>query len=98
MRWVAIFEDDPGADAVRKNHSQEHFDYLARHRDRIVLGGGLRPAPDAWFCGGLWVLEVSSRDEAVALCEQDPYFVRGLRKGYRLYTWGKAPGYGAVTL
>jgi hypothetical protein len=32
------------------------------------------------------------------LCEQDPFFVRGLRRGYRLYTWGKAPVYEAVTL
>jgi hypothetical protein len=50
------------------------------------------------ICGGLWVLEVESRDEAVALCEQDPYFRLGLRRGYRLYTWGTAPVYGAVTL
>jgi len=98
MRWVAIFEDDPGADWVRKDHAQDHFDYLARHRDKIVIGGGLRPAPDEWYCGGLWVLEVESRDEAVALCEQDPYFHLGLRKGYRLYTWGKASAYGSVTL
>ena len=98
MRWVAIFEDDPAADWVRKQHAEEHFDYLARHAQKIVIGGGLRTAPDAWYCGGLWVLEVAGRDEAVALCEDDPYFRRGLRKGYRLYTWGKAPGYGAVTL
>jgi hypothetical protein len=36
--------------------------------------------------------------EAAVLCEQDPYFVRGLRKGHRLYTWSKAPVYGPVTL
>jgi hypothetical protein len=98
MRWVAIFEDDPGADWVRQQHADEHFDYLARHRDRIVLAGGLRPGPGEWYCGGLWVLEVDSREEAAALCEQDPYFVRGLRTGYRLCAWGKAPIYEAVTL
>ena len=98
MRWVAIFEDDPAADRVRREHSQEHVDYLAAHRDRILLGGGLRHAPEQRYCGGLWVLDVESRDEAVALCEHDPYFLRGLRAGYRLYTWGKAPAYGPVTL
>jgi uncharacterized protein YciI len=98
MRWVAIFEDDPAAAWVRQRHSEEHFEYLARHRDRIVLAGGLRPAPGEFHCGGLWVLEVDGRDEAVRLCEEDPFFRLGLRAGYRLYAWGKAPAYGAVTL
>lgn len=98
MRWVAMFEDDPAQDWVRKGHDQEHFAYLSRHADKIVLGGGLRPGPGEWYCGGLWVLEVESRDEAVRLIEGDPYFRLGLRKSYRLNVWGKAPNYGAVTL
>jgi hypothetical protein len=44
------------------------------------------------------VLEVVDRAEAAMLCEQHPYFRLGLRAGYRLYTWGKAPSYGVVTL
>jgi uncharacterized protein len=97
-RWIALFEDDPDAAWVREKHNQDHFDYLEAHKDRIVIGGGLRPEPGAWFEGGLWVVEVSSREEAVALVENDPYFLLGLRKGYRLALWGKAPCYGAVTL
>lgn len=97
-RWVALFRDDPSADWVRKKHSQEHFDYLAAHSDKIKIGGGLRPSPDEWFCGGLRVLEVSDQAEAVRLVEEDPYFKLGLRTGYELFVWGKAPFYGAVTL
>lgn len=93
-RWVAIFEDDSFALKVR----EDHFDYLAQHLDRITIAGGLRPAPDVPHCGGLWVMEVQSRDEAVWLCENDPYFKLGLRKGYRLFDWGKAPVYGEVGL
>lgn len=97
-RWVAIFRDDPSADWVRKKHDKEHFDYLAAHSDRIKIGGGLRTAPGEWFCGGLWILEVSDRAEAVGLIEEDPYFKRGLRQAYDLFVWGKAPIYGSVTL
>ena len=43
-------------------------------------------------------MEVDSRDEAVGLIENDPYFTQGLRQRYRLLVWGKAPGYGTVTL
>ena len=72
--------------------------YLAEHKDKIVLGGGLRLAPGEWYCGELWVLEVDSWDEAAVLCEADPFFPFGLRKSYRLYVWGKAPCYGTVEL
>ena len=58
----------------------------------------MRPEPGGKFCGGLWVLEVESRAEAARLCEDDPYFRLGLRTGYRLYAWGKAPVYGDVIL
>ena len=97
-RWVAIFDDDPDGASVRREHQDAHFAYLAEHRNRIVIAGGLRPGPGEWFCGGLWVMEVESREEAVRLCEEDPYFRLGLRKGYRLCVWGKAPIYGAVSL
>jgi uncharacterized protein YciI len=98
MRWIAVFEDHTGREWIRKEHAQAHFDYLAGHRQYIKLAGGLREAPDAWYCGGLWILEVESRDEAVRLVEADPYFTLGLRKGYRLLVWGKAPCYETVCL
>lgn len=98
MRWVAIFEDNEGRDSIRKEHSDLHFDYLREHQNEILLAGGLRPAPTEWYCGGLWVLEVASREDAIRLVEHDPYFRLGLRKSYRLLTWGKAPCYGPVTL
>ena len=43
-------------------------------------------------------MEVDTRLQAESLCENDPYFKLGLRKSYRLYVWGKAPFYEAVTL
>ena len=98
MRWVAIFDDNEGRESVRKAHSEAHFDYLAANRDKIVLAGGLRPEPGEWYCGGLWIMEVDSRDEAVSLVEGDPYLQLGLRKSYRLFVWGKAPCYDTVKL
>jgi uncharacterized protein YciI len=88
-RWVAIFDDAPGMAQVRQERSDLHFDYLKRHRDRILIGGGLREAPDGAFVGGLWVLETNTREEAVRLIEDDPYYRAGLRR-YRLLVWGKA--------
>ena len=98
MRLVAIFDDHTEREWIRKEHAKAHFDYLGTHRERIRLAGGLRESPEAWYVGGLWILEVESREEAVRLIEGDPYFRLGLRKSYRLLVWGKAPCYQAVTL
>ncbi|MGE5530232.1 MAG: YciI family protein [Patescibacteria group bacterium] len=98
MRWVAIFDDREGAEAVRERYAEAHLAYLAKNRDRIRLAGGLRPAPDERCRGGLWVLEAVAREEAIVLIENDPFFVHGLRKSYRLLIWGKAPCYDRVVL
>lgn len=89
MRWVAIFDDEPGMLAVRQRHAQAHLDYLAANAGEILIGGGLRAGPEESFCGGLWVMDVPSRERAVELIEKDPYYTPALRR-YRLFTWGKA--------
>ena len=97
MRWVAIFEDTPAMLAVRAEREPLHLEYLSRHRTEIVLAGGCRPAPGEAFVGGLWVLEVPSRERAVELIEADPYYEPAYRS-YTLLTWGKAFPEGSVSL
>jgi len=89
MRWVAIFDDTPGMLAIRHEREALHLAYLREHEDEILIAGGLRDAPGSTFVGGLWVLEVASRERAVALVENDPYFAPACRS-YRLLCWGKA--------
>ena len=89
MRWVAIFQDTSAMLTVRQEREALHFEYLRKHEREILIAGGLREAPDSAFVGGLWVLEVASRERAVALVENDPYFVPSCRS-YRLLIWGKA--------
>ena len=95
-RWVVIFEDADGMLAVRQQREPAHLAYLEAHKHKILIAGGLRPTPGERFVGGLWVLEVASRDEAVALIENDPYYQPEHRK-YRVLAWGKALD-GPVTL
>ena len=89
MRWVAIFEDTPQMLEVRRANESRHLEYLGKHTDEILIAGGLREAPSAAFVGGLWILEVASKERAVQLVEGDPYFAPPHRK-YKLLTWGKA--------
>ena len=89
MRWIVLFEDAPAMQQVRRLHEAEHFAYLRAHAAEILIAGGLREGPDAAFSGGLWVLDVSSRERACELAEQDPYCVHG-RRPFRVLQWGKA--------
>ena len=89
MRWIVFFTDTPQMLQVRKERESLHLDYLRQHETEIVIAGGCREAPGSAFVGGLWVLDVASRERAVALIECDPYFVPAHRS-YRLLTWGKA--------
>ena len=89
MRWVAIFDDSPEMLEVRKEREAQHLAYLREHEGEILIAGGLRDAPGSTFVGGLWVLDVQSRERAVELIENDPYYAPAHRS-YRLLAWGKA--------
>jgi len=89
MRLVCIFTDREEMLNHRKVHSQDHLDYLAKHRAEIVLAGGLRDQQGGVYTGGLWVLEVDSFARAKELVENDPYYVPEYRS-YSLKVWGKA--------
>lgn len=89
MRWIAFFTDTPEMLQVRAEREPLHLAYLRQHASEILIAGGCREAPDGAFVGGLWVLDVTSRQRAVELIERDPYFVPSCRS-YRLLTWGKA--------
>lgn len=91
MRFVAIFFDALQPRDLDPVLTRGHFDYLARHRDRITEAGGLREGPDAPFCGSLWVIEADSLAEAQALADGDPYCTAGLRPDRRVLQWNRAP-------
>jgi hypothetical protein len=97
MRWIAVFTDTPEMLAVRQEREPLHLAYLREHRDEIVLAGGCRDEPGRAYVGGLWVLEVPTRQRVVELIEADPYYVPAARH-YRIHTWGKALPDIAVTL
>jgi uncharacterized protein YciI len=97
MRWIAYFTDTPEMLQVRQEREALHLEYLRRNESEILIAGGCREAPGSTFVGGLWVLEVASRERAVALIKSDPYFVPPHRS-YRLLTWGKAFADKAVCL
>lgn len=44
--------------------------------------------PDADFCGALWGVEASDRNQIVNLVEADPFYVAEYRT-HEIFHWGK---------
>ena len=97
MRWIVFFTDTPAMLAVRQERQALHFDYLRAHETEILLAGGCKDEVGGPFTGGMWILDVASRERAVELIENDPYFVPDCRQ-YQLKLWGKAFADRAVVL
>ena len=90
MPFAITFFDAPQTDRTRKSSlRQEHIDYVSSHASRIIASGGLFPDDDDFPNGGLILLDVQSRQEAVDYIENDPFFVNGIFKSYTIVRWKK---------
>ena len=83
MRWIAIFDNAPGVETSRLARFDEHQAFLRAHPE-ITLAGSMRDEGVEAPLGGIWIIKGISRQAAMALCEADPFFVAGVRSGYRL--------------
>lgn len=83
-RWIVILKDYPQEElrGVRRDKFPQHFKFLEDHFHQIVFSCGLREdaGDEAAFFGGFWVVEADTKDDVVALFNQDPYFQLGLRE------------------
>jgi len=88
--FAAIFEDDPeAAERVRAVAEDAHLAWLEAHREQVLVAGALRPAEGGAATGGLWLIEAETAEEARRICVEDPFYVQGLRKSFRLDAWSR---------
>ncbi len=91
-RWVCLFDDAPEMLEVRAARRISHHTFLSKNADKILQAGALCPVSNDPPTGALWVLDVSSREEAVGLIESDPYY-QPQHRSYRLFEWKWALNY-----
>jgi hypothetical protein len=92
MPWLIIAEDSPQARAARANEAlmAAHWEYEQSIKDMILCAGSLRTDDGATPIGSLLILDVETREEALALVEADPGTTAGLKHGYTIRRWNKA--------
>lgn len=87
MIFAVLFEDELGqGNEVRRQHMPAHLDFLERNATTIKAAGPLRDVGDA-PAGGLWLVEVASREQVDLLVREDPFWPTGLRRSVRVLAW-----------
>ena len=90
MRWIAIFTNKPDSNDLREAHLEAHLEYF-RAQTRITLAGSTTPHGASHSNGGVWVIKGVTYEEAVRICEDDPFFIAGLRESIEIFAYGMAP-------
>ena len=90
MPYVITFTDAPGTTREKKASVRPtHIEYVMRNADRISASGGLFPDDDDFPNGGLIILDVDSRKDAVDYIENDPFFLNGIFTTYTIHRFRK---------
>lgn len=89
MPYVITFVDDPGVRERKKQIRATHIEHVEQNAHRIITSGGFFPEDDDFPVGGLIILDVDSREEAVRYIESDPFFTNGIFSSYTIMKWRK---------
>lgn len=89
MPYVISFVDDPDVRERKQQVRPEHIQHVERNAHRIIASGGFFPEDDDFPNGGLIILDVDSREDAVGYIESDPFFKNGIFSKYTIVKWRK---------
>lgn len=89
MAFAISFLDDPGVLERKKEARPIHIEYVMANAHRIITSGGYFPDDDDFPTGGLILLDVATRAEAVDYIENDPFFKIGVFSTYTIRRWKK---------
>jgi len=89
MPYVITFVDDPDVREKKRQVRPIHIEHVERNAYRIICSGGFFPEDDDFPNGGLIILDVENREEAVRYIESDPFFTNGIFSKYTITKWRK---------
>ena len=90
MLFILQFEDKPNVTEIRQKLMAEHVKFLDSKKDRVLIPGSLREVPSDKPLGGLWIVEAKDEAEVKDIFKDDPFWVNGMRAGYKINRWQKA--------
>ena len=78
MLYIIYQEDGPESARIRAAVKAQHFAYLERHRDVLVLGGALLADDGTTRTGSVLIVNVPDRAAAEAFSADEPFRKAGL--------------------
>lgn len=78
MLYIIYQIDKPGGEETRAAAREDHFAYLDRHEDILMLGGALLGDDAKTRTGSVLIVNVKNRAEAEAFSENEPFRKAGL--------------------
>ncbi|HTQ73070.1 MAG TPA: YciI family protein [Burkholderiales bacterium] len=84
MLYILYNEDRSDGLAIREATREAHLAYLERHKDKLVLGGGLLSEDGKTRLGSVFILNVPDRRAAEAFSADEPFRKAGLFKTTRI--------------
>lgn len=89
MPYLIYAVDYEGMDAEREAIRSDHRKYLQSFGEKVLASGALLADDQNTVIGGITLLDVESRDEAIAFEKDDPYAIRGIRNEVKIIYWRK---------
>lgn len=98
MPYIIETFDKPGSLYVRKEHRPAHLKFLEDNKALLLACGAKLNDDGSDLGGGIYIVNLESREAARALIEVDPFFKAGLFSEVKIVRWRKAYLDGVCTL
>ena len=89
MPFAITFFDDANVKEKKIAVRPIHLEYVLGKANLIITSGGFFPDDDDFPNGGLIILDVATRAEAIDYVENDPFFKNGIFSTYTIRRWKK---------
>ena len=92
MPWLILAEDSENGPALRRDRAlmARMWAWELSIKDRILAAGSLRGEDGQTPVGSLMILDVVTKDEALALFAADPATIAGMRGKTTIRFWNRA--------
>ncbi|GAA5232998.1 YciI family protein [Verticiella sediminum] len=90
MPYLIETFDKPGTLALRQATRTAHLAYLDAHEHLLLACGAKLQDDGSDLGGGVYILDVDTRQAADAFLRADPFYAAGLFERYQIVRWRKA--------
>lgn len=90
MPYIIETFDKPEHQAVRQAHRPAHLEFLERNAQLLLACGAKLHDDGSDKGGGLYVVDLDTREAAQAFIESDPFYQAQLFAEVRITRWRKA--------